>query len=161
MPVNKETRLAILLDAAKAWGPAARARIGEWYEACREEPSLIWQTSAVRYAVYVAGGVLLAMTLSFVVSLLTPPAPEGARPRARSADFHVLCDDPACGVHFVITRRFGFDDFPVNCPKCNALTGEPAVRCLSAQCGGAWVIAVQEDGTWRCRACGAPVHGIE
>lgn len=154
MPVDRQHKLGLIVDALKEWLPTVRVRFNEWVEACREEPALVWQTPVVRYATYTLGGIVLAFTLLGVVDLFAPGGPEPV-PRARTADFHVVCSDPACGYHFVISRKFRFDSFPVQCPKCKQLTGQQARRCNSELCGGRWVAPQIVDGYFRCPHCHA------
>lgn len=142
MPVEKDPKLGMYIDALKAWLPSVRLRAAEWVEACREEPALIWQTPAVRYLVYTCGGMV---ALWIVLALIGSMAPKDVVPRARTADFHVVCTNPSCGKHFVINRKFGFDDFPVDCPRCQQRTGEQAVRCTGGPRDGAWVPAKLND----------------
>ena len=87
MPVEKDPKLGLYIDAFKAWLPTVRVRFGEWVEACREEPALIWQTTAVRYTVFTCGGLLV---LWLVVSMFGLLKPSDVRPAARTADFHVV-----------------------------------------------------------------------
>ncbi|MCB9865320.1 MAG: hypothetical protein H6816_01580 [Phycisphaerales bacterium] len=154
MPVEKEPKLGIYIDAFKAWLPTVRLRVVEWAEACREEPALIWQTNAVRYTTYACGG-LLAIWL--LVGIVDRFGPEKVAAPARTADFHVVCTNPDCGHHFVINRKFGFHKFPVTCPECKKETGERAVRCVNGPRNGQWVPAtVDEHGQLVGALCSEP-----
>lgn len=152
MPVYKESRFSEYLAAVKAWGATARAHAVNWKEAVREEPALIWQTPAIRYSVYGVGAFLGLCTLLWGLSLFHPPRVE---PPARTADFHVVCTNAACARHFVINRKFGFDDFPVLCPACQQKTGQQALRCASKACGGKWVVPKQQGDEYVCSRCAA------
>ena len=136
--------------------PVLRQHATDWTEAVKEEPALIWQTPAIRYAVYLVCGLILVSTVSWVTGALTPPPPPGARTEATEADFHIICSDPSCGIHFAVRRPFGFDEFPVPCPKCSKLTGYAARKCESDTCRGKWVVAVKVEGVMRCPVCDAP-----
>lgn len=138
--------------------PIVREHFAVWLEAVREEPRLAWETSAVRYTVYVLAGVVLVWLATALTGMLIPPPPPSARAAATTADFHVVCSDPPCGYHFVINRKFGFDDFPVKCPQCKRETGVSARRCNSASCGGRWVAPVRTDQGLRCPVCGAKLE---
>jgi hypothetical protein len=153
MPVEKDPKLGLYIDAFKAWLPTLRMRLAAWFDACRAEPVLIWQTPAVRYATYLTGGLIAAWVLSSVLSWTAPPdAPE----TATTADFHVVCTNPTCGHHFVINRKFGFRKFPVTCPRCQQPTGERAVRCAGGPRDGEWVRATEtEKGVWIGAECSA------
>jgi len=117
---------------------------------------LVWQTPAIRYATYAVGGIILVSVFGWFAGLLAPPPPAGARAEATTADFHVVCTNPSCGIHFAVRRPFGFDDFPVRCPKCKQETGFPARRCVSKTCNGKWVVPEKVDGVLRCPICGTP-----
>jgi hypothetical protein len=146
MPVEKDPKLGLYIDALKAWLPTVRIRLVAWAEACREEPTLIWQTPAVRYTVYGLGGLLTVWMVGAFIGMF---APADAIPRARTADFHVVCTNPRCGHHFLINRKFGFDDFPVKCPRCAQITGAQAIRCNGGPRDGAWVAASTDaEGRW-------------
>jgi hypothetical protein len=132
--------------------PAIKLRLLAWFEACREEPRLIWHTTAVRVGVYLIAGLLLIKVVGLVFSLAAPGGPEPV-PFSRTADFHVVCMNEQCGHHFVINRKFGFDDFPVACPKCGKNTGMHARRCVSDTCKGRWVAPVSRVGGLYCPHC--------
>ncbi len=152
MPVSNKPTLAQLIEAFREWVPTVRVRFNEWFEACREEPILLWHTPVIRYATYVAGAGVAALILSFVINLFAPGGPEPV-PRARTADFHVICT--SCRNEFVINEKFSFDDFPVRCPKCGQETGQHALKCNSPRCHGRWVVP-RVDGEWyRCPVCNA------
>lgn len=133
--------------------PVVRQRYGDWLAAVREEPALIWQTTAVRYAAYGLGAAVLLWGATRVAGTLAPPAT--ARPQAKTADFHVVCTGLDCRHHFVIHRKFGYRKFPVDCPKCQNKTGAQARRCNSATCRGRWVPLERQDGKLYCPVCGA------
>ncbi|HUU83172.1 MAG TPA: hypothetical protein VM243_06670 [Phycisphaerae bacterium] len=137
------------------WLPSQRERITAWYEVVREEPFLIWHTPAIRYGVYALGCLLAVWLLVWAASLLEPAPAKDAGPRARTANFHVVCSDPECGHHFMIAREFGFKKFPVKCPKCGEKTGQRGVRCNSPACRGRFVTTTTIDGELRCNQCGA------
>lgn len=147
-------RLAELLLMLREQVPVVRRRFDEWLAAVREEPALIWETLAVRYAVYAAGGLVLAWLTLWGVELVTPPPPASARPAATVADFHVVCADAACAHHFAIRRKFGFRKFPVDCLKCAKRTGVQARRCSSPDCRERWVAPQEENGKTYCSVCG-------
>ncbi len=135
MPVGDESKLGQYIDAFKEWLPSVRLRLGEWVDVCRAEPALIWQTPAVRYTTYATLALIGVYILSAVAGLFGPA--RVAEP-ARTADFNVVCTNPACGHHFVINRKFGYDDFPVQCPKCRQETGARALRYKDGPCAGQW-----------------------
>ncbi len=153
MPVGKDSKIVALIDAFKEWLPSARQQVGEWAQACRAEPILIWHTPAVRYTVYVLAFVILAYAVSCLVWLASPGGPEPV-PYAETADFHVICTDPSCGKHFVINREFDFDDFPVECIKCKKRSAYHAFRCFSETCQGKWVVPKSENDKLVCPYCG-------
>jgi len=137
-------------------GPALRQHLEDWVAAVKEEPRLIWETATVRYAAYGVGGLLSVWLVTWLGAALAPPPPADAKPQATTADFHVICTNPECGEHFVINRKFGFNKFPVACPKCNRESGMAARLCNSSACQGRWVVpALTGDGK-RCPICNEP-----
>jgi hypothetical protein len=154
MPVSKESRLGLLIDAFKEWLPTVRERFNAWVFACMEEPSLIWQTNAIRYTTYVLGALLLAWIGRGAIHAVQPGGASPI-PTARTADFRVICTNAACGHEFTIHRKFKFDDFPVVCPTCKQNTGQRGVRCTSAICRRRWVPAQVRDDRLVCPFCGA------
>ena len=136
------------------WLPGQGRRMVDWSQAVREEPRLIWQTPQVRYMVYGLGILVGVWALMSVVSALEPAPPKGAQSRARTADIHVVCTNPECRHHFLIKREFGFDRFPVVCPRCKQKSGQRAVRCFSKGCGGKYVVPVESGGRLYCSQCG-------
>jgi hypothetical protein len=150
MPVQKESRIGQWIAALREWSPTLRVRLGEWIEAVRAEPALIWATPTVRYSVYGLGGIIGACLLIWGLEQFQPPQ---AAPPARTADYHVLCTNPACRQHFVINERFNFDGFPVTCPQCSKTTGQRALRCASDTCRRRWVVPVERDGAFHCPYC--------
>jgi hypothetical protein len=154
MPVEKEPKLGLYIDAIKEWLPSVWVRFAEWVQACREEPALIWETTAVRIATYCAGAVVVVLLVSGLMHVFAPGGPPPV-PMAETADFRVICVNPACGFEFVIQRDFDFDRFPVECAKCGQKAGQRAVRCNSEQCKGRWVAPVTADGQRKCPVCGA------
>lgn len=154
MAQERPSRLAEWLLLFRKQVPVVREHFALWLSAVREEPRLLWETLAIRCTVYGLSGLLLLWLATTVTGWLTPPPPPSARPAATSGDFHVVCSDPQCGHHFVIHRRFGFDDFPIKCPKCNRETGASARRCNSSSCGGRWVAPVPTEHGLKCPSCG-------
>lgn len=120
--------------------PTLRRGIVDWWEAVVAEPALLWETPAVRYGVYGGGGLLAVWLVSLAATMLTPPAPEGAKAEATSADFHVICSNPECHKHFVVHREFGFRGFPVECPRCKERKGLRAVPCTGDHCTQRWIL---------------------
>lgn len=159
MAQEKPNRLVELLLLLREQGPALRRRMGLWLEAVREEPVLIWATPAVRYAGYGLGAVIVLAATLQIAGMITPPPPPGASAPAASADFHVVCSDPACAHHFVIHRQFGFHKFPVQCLKCKRQTGARARLCNSSTCRGQWVAL--EAGVSKPRAESGSVKAPE
>lgn len=141
----------------KNW-PVAREHFNEWVEAVREEPILLWETNAIRYALYGLGLILVVWVGVLGVNLITPPLPDGAKPLAVTADFHVVCHDLECNHHFVINRAMKFKKFPVDCPQCQRKTGEKAWRCSSPTCNGRWVAPYKQDEGLYCPECGKEFH---
>jgi hypothetical protein len=160
MPVEKEPKLGLYVDAVKEWLPTVRIRFGEWLDACREEPSLIWQTPAIRVMTYGVGAVLVYVIVSWLIGLMAPGGPDPV-PLAKTADFRVMCATPSCGHQFVIERKFNFDDFPVKCAKCGQMTGERAMRCNSETCAGRWVAPRVVDGQYKCPQCSATLGRVD
>jgi hypothetical protein len=139
VPVEKESRFSLWIGAFREWAPTVRPRLTDWWHRVREEPALFFQTSNVRYAACGAAALMAILMIGWFAGALTPPAPKGAGKPSQMAQFHVICDDPACGHHFVIQRKFSFNKFPIECPKCGKKTGCRAV--LSTTSGKKeWVI---------------------
>ncbi len=132
--------------------PVAREQVRKWLTAVRQEPGLVWNTAATRYAILGFGAVVILWVMYGLAGLLAP-SQEGARPAAITADFHVVCSDYQCRHHFAIHREFGFHKFPVVCPKCQQATGREARICNSQMCRGRWVAPQEDDGRLYCPEC--------
>ena len=154
MAQEERNRLVEWYQVLRKQGPIARQRVEEWGKAVRAEPRLAWEVPAIRYVTYGLGGLVLLWVVLHVAHWFAPPPPVAAKPRATSADFHVVCGNEECGHHFVIHREFGFKKFPVVCPRCGQKTGMQAQRCNSSTCKGRWVAPVRVDGVRRCPHCG-------
>lgn len=141
----------------KNW-PVAREHFDEWVDAVREEPILLWETKAIRYSVYGMGFIFVIWLAVLGVEMITPPLPDDAKPAAVTADFHVVCRDLECNLHFVIHREMNYKKFPIDCPQCQRNTGEKAWRCNSADCAGRWVAPYKQDGGLYCPECGKEFH---
>jgi hypothetical protein len=156
MPRRERSRLTEwLVLLREEWLPAQWAGLVNWFQAVREEPYLAWETPQVRYGFYGLVGVLGLSVLIWALSLLEPPTPREYRTRAETANYPCVCANTDCGHRFMITRKFGFDDYPVACPRCGQQTGQRAVRCHSPSCKGRYVAVVEIDGELRCTECGA------
>lgn len=153
MAQEKPNRIVEWYLAFREWLPEGRSQAKEWAREVYQRPALIWETLALRCAILSAGGLLLLLVVKIGASKLAPPPPDDAQPVATEAYFHVLCSDPSCGHHFMIYRKKGFDDFPVECPKCRRKTGEAARQCYSATCQGRWIIASRQGERWVCPVC--------
>jgi len=153
MAQERPNRLVEWLLLARKQAPIVKQHFLDWLDECRQEPRLIWETAAVRYTTYLIAGMILIKVVSTSVTAFAPPPPASSKPLATTADFHVLCADSACRAHFVIHRRFGFDDFPVQCPVCKKETGQAARQCLSAKCRGDWRIPSAKSEGQVCPAC--------
>ena len=151
MAQEEHNRLAEWLHLLRTQVPVLRRQAAEWAGDVREEPRLLWETPAVRYATYITAGLVLLLVVSRIPQMFGPPLPPNAKAIANTADYYVLCTNPDCGNHFVINREFGFDDFPVRCPKCGQNTGRQAIHCTC----GRWVVPVTRDGQPHCPVCNA------
>lgn len=155
MAQEKPNRLSEWLTLARQNVPVAKQQIRDWWAEVKDEPGQAWDNYLVRYPVYAVGGMLLIWLTTAAVNLFTPPLPPSARATATTADFHVICTDTTCNQHFMINRPFGFDDFPVTCPRCRKITGEAARPCYSKDCNGRWVAPVRGDDGLKCPHCAA------
>lgn len=154
MAQEQRNRFVEWLLLVREQAPALRERLASWVAAVREEPWVFWDTTAVRYATYGVGGLILVIIVSRLPSMIAPPPPPDARAAATSADYHVICTNPDCGLHFVVREKFGFHGFPLRCPRCKERTGERALRCNSKACKGRWVVPQEIEGRARCPYCG-------
>ncbi len=154
MAQEKPNRLAEWVVLFRAQMPVVRRHFEAWLEACREEPRLIWETTVVRYTVYGLGGLIGVWIVLSLAHAIAPAPPATAVAEVRTADFHVICSNPDCGYHFVVKRRLGFKRFPVQCARCDRLSGQRAVRCSSDTCRGRWVIPIRSEGRRECPYCG-------
>ena len=153
MAQERPNRLAEWVVLIRTQAPVVRHHIAEWAHAIRANPGMLWQSLVLRYTVFSIVGLVFVLTLR---SACIPP-PEDASELARTADFHVICGNDACGYHFVINEKFGFDDFPVTCPVCGQESGYEARRCTSDYCKGKWILPYKDDeGVVRCSECGEP-----
>jgi hypothetical protein len=153
MAQERPNRLAEWVMLLRRNAPIAREQLKEWVGEVRQEPRLLWEATAVRYAAYGITGLIVSWIVVLSVGILTPAPPAGAREAAVTADFHVVCADPACGYNFVIKREFGFDGFPVTCDRCKKETGMPGRRCYSVTCQGRWVAPLSVDEKQKCPIC--------
>lgn len=159
MAQEKPKRLTEWLAIARHNMPLAKHQLKTWWEEVREEPGQAWDHYLVRYPVYAVGGLIVVWLVSVGLSWFAPPLPASAKATATTADFHVICTESSCGQHFMINRPFGFNDFPVTCPRCRKITGEVARPCYSKDCNGRWVAPVRTDEGLRCPHCAAPFPG--
>ncbi|MCO6436460.1 MAG: hypothetical protein J5J06_05180 [Phycisphaerae bacterium] len=153
MAQERPGRIAEWSEIARQRAPVLRQHFRAWIAACQENPHMIWEAAPVRYATYALGAVVLLWSASWLTTAINP-LPQEASERAVTADFHLLCTNPQCGYHFVIQRKFGFNDFPVTCPKCEQKTGHRARPCYSPACGGRWVVPHTDGRVERCPRCG-------
>ncbi len=154
MAQERPSRVHDWVHAVRTQTPVVRAQFREWTAEVKEDPGLIWQTAVVRYLTYGVMALLAAWLVRGGITLIAPPPPPNSRPTATSADFFCRCAASGCGRRFVIHRPFGFDDFPVECPRCSQPSGLPARPCHSAACRGDWVVpTVRDDGKY-CSICG-------
>lgn len=158
MAQEKPNRLSEWVLLIRKKSPVVREHLADWVAEVRKEPRLLWETAAVRYTVYLVAAIALLAGTKCGVRMVTPAPPASAKEPAHTADFHVLCGDSRCAHHFVINRKFGFEKFPVACPKCKAMTGQRAVKCYSAQCQGRWVAIDDSSGPAKCARCGGALE---
>jgi hypothetical protein len=138
---------------AKEHLPELRRGFAEWLSLVREEPRLLWETTAFRYGVYGVSALIAIWMVTAFVGFLQPPNTR-ARREATTANYYVICTNPSCGERFMVNREFGFRDFPVECPKCRKETGMAGRKCNSKACGGVWVVPVEEGDGSKCPRCG-------
>ncbi len=155
--VDEESKFAKVVVAFREWLPTVKPYLAERYAPVRETPGLLWRLPEVRYTA-LALGVLVALSIFQFAGGCLSFAPEGeVQPLATTGDFHVVCTNEQCKKHFVINRKFKFDDFPVECPTCKQDTGQRALRCRSKTCGGQLVPTEIRGGDYVCRQCGKVV----
>ncbi|MHC4696437.1 MAG: hypothetical protein ACYTFA_06830 [Planctomycetota bacterium] len=154
MAQEDPNRLAEWLLLFRKQAPIVRRHFDDWVEEVREEPRLIWETPAVRYAIYGLVAVALAWGALRVANSIAPQPPPDAQRQAATADFHVVCSNQRCGHHFLIHKKFGFRKFPLVCPKCKQESGHRARRCNSPTCRGRWVAPERVGGMLKCPRCG-------
>ncbi len=156
MPPPDRNRLtAWYLLIKDEWLPTQRHKFGEWWVAVREEPRLLWNTPQFVYSLIGLGVIIAIVVVAWLTDFVAPPPPSDARDKATTANFHVVCSQPECLHHFMIEREFGFDDFPVECPRCKQDTGQQGQRCRSNTCRGRYVPTIEKDGHIHCRICDA------
>lgn len=134
--------------------PVARQHFNDWIETVRDEPILLWETSAIRYATYGLGLALVVWIAMQGLEMFVLPIPSNAGPTTTTADFHVVCSDAECEYHFVIHRTFGFKKFPIDCSQCRRRTGAKARKCNSSECLGRWIAPDKRDHVLYCPICG-------
>jgi len=157
MPAPERNRWAEWVQIGKERKEAARVSFNEWVEQVKLEPTLIWQTPAVRYTTYAIGSIVAVLIVRTAIDMIQPVPASMITPRARTADFNVICSNPQCRKNFTIQRKFNFHDFPVKCPFCKQMTGQHAMRCRSETCHGKLVITKTSEGVTRCTECDAPI----
>ena len=156
--MQERNRLVELYLAFREWWPTVPALWADWCEQVKENPRLILETPAVRVCAIVIAGLLAIYFIGGFVDFVTPAPLADARPRAKTADFHVICTNEECSHHFVIKRKFSFKDFPVKCSMCGLETGQQALRCRSRECRGRYVPVVRrKDGVY-CTKCGRKLY---
>ncbi len=155
MPAPNRNQWVEMWAAAKERRESATEELRQWYDAAKAEPTLIWQTPLVRYAVYGLGAFVVIMVVRTGIVMLQPADSARFQPRATTAHFDVICSNESCGRHFKIERRFKFREFPVDCPYCKMPNGELALRCGSDTCRGRLVITVEEKKAIYCAHCDA------
>lgn len=153
MAQEDPNRLAEWLAVVRVQVPVVRQRLADYGATVREDPGVLWRTPAVRYATYLIAGLVLVWGVRGATAMLGPPVSTAPKPAATTADFHVKCSDVSCAHHFVIHREFGFDEFPVECPKCGQASGGRARKCMSKTCGGQWVAPRDDGSTSSCPTC--------
>ncbi|MEK6797865.1 MAG: hypothetical protein AABZ12_02750 [Planctomycetota bacterium] len=158
MAQERPKRFVEWLTILRQRWPMVRQQAVEWWSQVREEPRLLGEAPVVRYAAYGLGGLIAVWTLQTIVQTITPPPPASAQARTTTADYYVVCTSPACAEHFIVHRAFGFDGFPVKCPKCGGKTGFSARPCASAECQGRWVVPQEVDGVRQCPHCGSRLN---
>lgn len=154
MAQERRNRLAEWLLLAREQAPILRQHFREWLAAVRAEPSLIWQTPAVRYATYAVVGLFLLMMVGKIRAMIGPPPSVSVREAASTVDFRVKCSSADCGHDFVLHREFGFRGFPVECPECKRKTGVRARQCFSHECNGRWRAPEGSGRDSSCPVCG-------
>ncbi len=151
--VDEENKFAKVVVTFREWLPTVKPYLAERYAFVRETPGLVWRLPEVRYTILILGVLFVVSILRFAGGCLSL-APEGeVQPLATTGDFHVICTNEQCKKHFVINRKFKFDDFPVACPTCKQETGQRALRCRSKTCQGQLVPTKIRSGDYVCRQC--------
>ncbi|NOT00034.1 MAG: hypothetical protein HOP29_05355 [Phycisphaerales bacterium] len=153
MPLPDRNRWSEFRETARERREIARHQFNEWINAAKQEPALIWQTPAVRYAVYIVASVIGILVIRTTIGLIQP-SPKEVVPRATTANFQVICTNQGCWHHFMIERKYRFTGFPVECPTCHQISGQQAMRCDSTTCRGRLVPSTVVDGRIRCVQCG-------
>ncbi len=151
--VDEESKFAKVMVAVREWLPTVKPLLAERYAPVRETPGLVWRLPEVRYTALALGVLFVVSILQFAGSCLSFAPEEAFQPRATTGDFHVLCTNEQCKKHFVINRKFKFDDFPVACPTCKQETGQRALRCRSKTCRGQLVPTEIRAGDYVCQKC--------
>lgn len=154
VPVSKPSKLQELIAGLREWLPGVKPRALEWWDTVREEPRLVWTSTAFRCVCLAAGGIMLLLVASTIAGWAEPSATSVHGPAARTANFDVLCSDLNCAHRFVINRKFSFHKFPVKCTKCQQSTGQRGRRCSSATCSGKLAIPVEGELGPICNRCG-------
>lgn len=157
MPAPERNRWTEWLEITRERKDVARLALREWWVAVKAEPELFWQTPAVRYAAYGLGALMVIFAMRTAIEMLQPVDPKLMTPRAKTANFDVICSNPQCRQHFLIERKFKFRRFPVTCRYCDQETGRQALRCTSEACRGKLVMTARVDSKHQCTACGATI----
>ena len=152
MAQERPNRLGEWVILLRRQMPVVHRHLADWVAACREEPTLIWATPAVRYSTLALIALVSVWSVVKLAEMVAPPL-SSSIPVANMGDYHVICSDPDCAHHFVVHRKLGFKKFPVECSRCRKATGAQARRCNSKSCLGRWVAPRKVDGSQRCPRC--------
>jgi hypothetical protein len=107
----------------------------------------------LRYTLIVIAAAATLWTIKWTLAALSPLPASQIQPFATSGDFQVMCSHKDCRHRFVVHRKLKFNDFPVQCPRCQRKSGCRALRCHSKTCHGALVPAELIRGNYVCSKC--------
>lgn len=101
-----------------------------WRADLREDPSLLWRTTAVRVLLWLTVGVCALVGVWYLTTGLLPAGERGEPEQATHlATLYVACTNPFCYTSYITRQPMDFDGWPLACRECGQRTVYRAKLC--------------------------------
>ncbi|MFQ5807967.1 MAG: hypothetical protein ACE5I3_16095 [Phycisphaerae bacterium] len=133
MGENRSPLLADLPHRIRAQTAELKANLRQWWADLRQDPSLLWRTTAIRISFWLTLGICALVAVRALSRSLLPHGEADAEQVTPLAILYVACTNTACYGSYTTRQPMDFDAWPLTCRECSQQTVHRAKLCAKCR----------------------------